>query len=423
MKRALFISPLDPERVPNSRDQNVLPFFVQRGAGAVLLYLAQNSSRRLRDLIKDSLLCSVRKTSDSTATRIRVDPPLNPCTGLEANVLQARAAGATFFDIKGALIRLLAPLGVLRDLLIIPVFYFVALRTRQSYDVCLAYGPWAACVGWLLKKSGRVRLLVYEDQDFEPGIVRNRVRKRWAAWLENRFITKADLVICVGERLAARRRHDTGQTIHVIPNGLDATLFRAVATLTPRPPTLIYMGNVVPWSGLDLLIDVLPQLVRRFPELKLLIVGTGMPGYLEGLRQQVATTHLDAHVEFVGQVTHDELPHWLGKASIGMAHFRPDAYRTYAFPLKVVEYLACGLPVIGTQGTETEDLLQRYACGLAIPFRADDLIAAIETLLIDHDLYACCRDNALRASADFAWDRLLEKEYRLISAALNAESP
>lgn len=420
MKRVLLISPLDPARVPNSRDQNALPFFVQRGADAVLLYLAQNSSRRLRDVIKDSLSCRVASSSDGTATRIRVDPPLNPCTGLEANAIEARSARPGFFDVKGLFIGLLAPLGVLRDLLIIPVFYVVALRTRQRFDVCLAYGPWAAAVGYCLKKSGRVRLLVYEDQDFEPGIVRNRLRKRWAAWLENHLISKADLVICVGERLAARRRRDTGQTIHVIPNGLDATLFRMVATLTPRPPTLIYMGNVVPWSGIDLLIDVLPQLIGRFPVLKLLIVGTGMPGYLDNLRRQVTATHLDAHVDFVGQVTHDELPHWLAKAGIGMAHFRPDAYRTYAFPLKVVEYMACGLPVIGTRGTETEDLLQRYACGLAIPFRGDELITAIETLLSDHGLYARCRDNALRASTDFEWQRLLAQEYQLISAALEA---
>ncbi|MHB8473259.1 MAG: glycosyltransferase family 4 protein [Gammaproteobacteria bacterium] len=423
MKRVLLISPLDPARIPNSRDQNTLPFLVRHGTTVVLLYLVQNVSRRLRDLVRDSLFCSVRAATDGPATRIRIDPPLNPCTGLEADVLQARAAGATTFDAKGTLIRLLSPLGVLRDVLLIPVFYFVARRDRDGFDVCLAYGPWAACVGWLLKKSGRVRLLVYEDQDFEPGIVRNPLRKRWAGWLENTLIAKADIVICVGERLAARRRRDTGQTIHVIPNGLDAKLFRTAAATAQRPPTLIYMGNVVPWSGLDLLIDVLPRLVSKFPELKLLIVGTGMPSYLDCLGQQVAATHLDAHVDFVGQVAHDDLPHWLSKASIGMAHFRPDAYRTYAFPLKVVEYMACGLPVIGTQGTETEDLLQRYACGLAIPFTAEALSAAIETLLSDRSLYISYRDNALRASADFEWERLLEQESQLIAAALHAKSP
>lgn len=419
MKKVLFISPLDREQIPNSRDRNTAQYFISQGIEVVVMTLAQNTKRAMGDLLRDALTSSHTVTRQNGETLLRIDPLFNPCSGLQSNEKQAtqmRGGKSTF---RSRLVGLLSPLGLLRDVFIIPTFFWRALRLGAKFDACIAYGPWAAAVAWLLKKCGRASVMVYMDQDYEPGIIGNRFRQRWAARMEISMIRKADVAISAGNRLAALRQQQTGREMTVITNGITPGLFRAVKPEATQPPTLIYMGNVVPWSGLDLLIEALPELQQRNADIRLIIVGGGMPAYIEQLKQLVKSAHLEQHVVFVGQVPVSDLPIWLAQADIGMAHFRPELFRRYAFPLKVVEYMASGLPVIGTENTETEDLIRRYNCGISIPFERAALIDAINLMLADEGLRHLLHVNALKASTEFNWENLLQREYQMIAAAVS----
>lgn len=417
MKNVLFISPLDRERIPNSRDRNTSQYFISQGVEVVVMTLAQNTSRASADLLRDTLTSHHKMVRQNGETLLRIDPLFNPCSGLESNEKQSTQMRGGKSTWRARLVGLLSPLGMLRDVFVIPTFVWRAFQLGTKFDACIAYGPWAGAVAWLLKKSGRARITVYMDQDYEPGIIGNRMRQRWAGWLEIKMIRKADVAICVGYRLAALRRQQTGRDLTVIPNGVTPGLFHAVEPTAERPPTLIYMGNVVPWSGLDLLLETLPELQQRYADIRLMIVGGGMPAYIEQLKQLVKTAKLEQHVVFVGQVPVDELPAWLAQADIGLAHFRPELFRRYAFPLKVVEYMASGLPVIGTADTETEDIIRRHDCGIAVPFERAALLDAICLILADAELRHRLRSNALKASTNFDWSGLLQREYQIIAAA------
>ena len=61
----------------------------------------------------------------------------------------------------------------------------------------------------------------------------------------------------------------------------------------------------------------------------------------------------------MGKKRYDELPNLLAKADIGVALFRVNDLMKYTFPLKVVEYMAAGLAVVGTRVGETERLWKR----------------------------------------------------------------
>ena len=97
-----------------------------------------------------------------------------------------------------------------------------------------------------------------------------------------------------------------------------------------------------------------------------------------------------------------------------MANSLPVPYRQYAYPLKVIEYMAAGLPVIATQETEAAEILQRSQCGIAVPYEPEGLAHAVIALLTDTALYETCRANAVRESADMTWERLLDRELSLI---------
>lgn len=422
MKRILFISPLDRRTVANTREENVAAACRAQGHSTLSLTLAQNTSRRPLAILRDAL--SWRAIAAPDGLVVCIDPPLNPCTGLHTNLLTAdqgesgsRARNST--RLRRQLVGLLSPLGVLRDVAIIPAFLLHALRCGH-FDLCIAYGPWAACVGWLLRKLGRTAVLIYDDQDYEPAIMGNRTRQRWAVYLERTMMQRADAVVSVGERLAALRREQTGCAVEVIPNGVRAALCAnrklPAAGAENRLFTLVYVGNVVAWSGLDEMLAALPEVLASGQDLRVLIVGDGLPAYVQGLHEQVRSLGLQSVVHFAGRIANDNIGECLSQADVGLAHFRPEPYRRYAFPLKVVEYMAAGLAVIGTRDTETEDILAHHGNGIAVDFERHAIATAILRLATDRELLAQCRGNALLAAAQYQWSALAARELQLADA-------
>lgn len=425
--RILFISPLDRRVVANTREQNMAYACQEAGHTTLSLTLAQNTSRAWRDILRDALTWRTYTQGQGTEV-LCIDPPLNPCTGLHTNLAPTPNAqvGPT---VRARVIGLLAPLGVLRDAVIIPVFLVHALR-RGHFDVCIAYGPWAACVGWILRSLGRIDVLIYDDQDFEPAIMRNPIRQRWAAFLERTMMRRSDSVVSVGERLAALRRTQTGKAISIIPNGVRHTTFGLTAhdetpailpvnSVGTPTLTLIYVGNVVPWSGLDEVLKALAQALLQAPVIRILIVGDGLPSYVQSLHQQVETLGLGSAVTFVGRVPNTAIGPWLAQADVGLAMFRPEPYRRYAFPLKVVEYMQAGLAVLGTQETETEDILRRHGMGVVVPFSAPAMAKAMLQLLRNPTLLARFKHSAHLAVQQYLWSALAAQELALAQQALS----
>lgn len=416
-RRILFISPLDRHTVANTREENIAAACRERGYATLSLTLAQNTSRALRDLLRDAFTWRVTRSADAMV--VRVDPLLNPCTGLHSNVLCAQQAQPSFTGrLRSWVLSLLAPLGVLRDVAIIPAFLFYALRCGR-FDICIAYGPWACCVGWLLRRLGRVGVVVYDDQDYEPAIMRNPVRRSWAIILERSMMRRADVVVSVGYRLAALRRQQTACPVEVIPNGVRDVVSVAVARTTRENPrfTLIYVGNVVNWSGLDEMLAGLPEVLAAGVRPHFLIVGDGLPAYVTGLRRRVEALALQQLVTFVGRVPNERIGEWLARADAGLAHFRPEPYRRYAFPLKVVEYMAAGLAVIGTRDTETEDILRRHGNGISVDFDRHAIAAAILQFAREPELLAACRARSRLAARDYQWSLLAARELALAESA------
>src|SRR5206468_2649268 len=104
------------------------------------------------------------------------------------------------------------------------------------------------------------------------------------------------------------------------------------------------------------------------------------------------------------------------EAHVGLAHFEVVPFRVFSFPLKVIEYMASGMPVITTEHTEAGDLVQRTNCGRSIPFAAPALIEAVAELLLNRAEYRQFCKNGIEHSKIFDWERIFAKEYELISS-------
>ena len=218
----------------------------------------------------------------------------------------------------------------------------------------------------------------------------------------------------VSRPLAALREQQGAKLAAVVPNGVDFTRFHA-ATLIRRehPPTLIYTGSLDVRWGVDLSIRAMPLLRRQIPDIRLLIAGRG-PAEQE-LRQLALSLGLTDCVNFEGFVPHANLPNLLAQADIGVATSQRVSFRQYASPLKIVEYMAAGLPVICSGGGEAEKMIGESRAGTNIPYEPEAFAEAVHSLWATPGSLSTAREAAISYARSRSWEQMGIRMAQLVS--------
>ena len=225
-------------------------------------------------------------------------------------------------------------------------------------DLLHAHSP-ALCGEAALRAARRLGIpLVYEIRAFwEDAAVGNGTGREGSAKyrltraLENHVVTNADAVvtICEGLRGDLVARGTDPARISVMPNGVDLAMFGspvprdaalARALDLGEGPVIGFIGSFYDYEGLDDLIAAIPELVRRQPDARLLLVGGGPRA--AALRRQAESSPAARAIRFVGRVPHDQVERYYALADV-MAYPRKQSRLTdLVTPLKPLEAMAQG---------------------------------------------------------------------------------
>jgi glycosyltransferase involved in cell wall biosynthesis len=200
-------------------------------------------------------------------------------------------------------------------------------------------------------------------------------------------------------------RQAPGATVRHIPNGADVEAFaRARDGRAPVDRTEViigFAGSMKPWHGVDHLIDAFAHLRETRSPARLVLAGHGPEE--PALRDRVAgDPRLQPYVQFLGAVPHHEMPGILVGFDIGAAPYTASE-DFYFSPLKVVEYLAAGLPVVYPRIGDLPDLVADAGIGYD-PGNPDALRCALAELARDSDLRAAHASAAALRAPGLSWD-------------------
>jgi teichuronic acid biosynthesis glycosyltransferase TuaH len=188
-----------------------------------------------------------------------------------------------------------------------------------------------------------VRNVLYGTDDYVAGahLTRNRVAHLRAD--ERRALQAADAVIAVSPALAERWR-GMGARVTVVPNGAAVAHYADVRRATPAAgvdlpgPVAGLVGHLSARIDMGLLEAVAG-------ECSLLLVGSRDPAWEpERFPRLVARDR----VAWVGQQPYEALPGYLRRVDVGIVPYVDSTFNRASFPLKTLEYLAAGLPVVST---------------------------------------------------------------------------
>lgn len=220
------------------------------------------------------------------------------------------------------------------------------------------------------------------------------------------------------------------QRVAVIPNGANVQKFRPLdkarcrteLDLNPDDYYVCFVGALASWQGVDVLVESAKILVSQLRTVTVLVVGDGaMKPELVGRANELGVAD---RVRFVGTVSYDKVPTYIGASDLCVAPFGTSKP---ASPLKVYEYLACERAVVTSGIAEATDLVAENECGLVFPAGdAEELAKAITRLLGDPDLCRrmgergrklVCEHYSWRATARKVMDVILQVASRRIAGA------
>ncbi|MBE7384193.1 MAG: glycosyltransferase family 4 protein [Leptolyngbya sp. SIO1E4] len=156
--------------------------------------------------------------------------------------------------------------------------------------------------------------------------------------------------------------------VHVTPNGvnhhrfpetLQPTIAKAANTFTVG-----FVGSLKPWHGLHHLVEAFTQLYQQVPQARLLIVGDGPQR--DALVAELKQRGLQSVTCLTGAVSPEQIPGLLASMDVAVAPY-PASSNFYFSPLKVVEYMAAGLPVVVSSRGQLLDLVTDGSTGLLCP--------------------------------------------------------
>lgn len=421
MRRYLILTTVDVLARANNREHQMIAHLAPRFEKTVVAYRRRCPKGSLWQVLVDAFVPRARVIEHNGVTLIEVNPFFNHFEGMagEATGYQdfAGAPAPRRSLARRWLHGAISGLGIFKDVsTILCLAYFTWRKCPGRYDIATALGPWGAAAGLILRTFKGIDCLIYEDRDYEPGFISTRLRRRWAVWLERITMQHADQVISIGQRLAELRQHQTGRPVSLVPTGVDLARF-ACPPRERLQPILIYAGNIAPWSGLDIVLMAIPRIREVIPAIQCVFVGSGLPQFRKHLEGLIGTLGLQDVVRLTGQVPYEEVKAYLAQAAIGLAIFQPSDLRRYAAPLKVLEYMAAGLPTIATADSEAADLVTSARCGTAVECSVAAFTKTVVRMLQDDVSYRQMSIHARRAAQDFDWPVLMATEYSLLGDA------
>ena len=146
-----------------------------------------------------------------------------------------------------------------------------------------------------------------------------------------------------------------GKNVIVIEQGVDSNVMQKLPkdnilmkklSINSNDQIVMYLGSVLSHSGLEVILNSIPNILKEIPNFKLLIVGDG-PN-LSSLKQQAKKLGISEKIIFTGFVPYKEVPKFCSLANLCINSFRINDMTVKLSPVKIFDFMSCGKPVLAT---------------------------------------------------------------------------
>jgi glycosyltransferase involved in cell wall biosynthesis len=313
-------------------------------------------------------------------------------------------------------------------------FKLIQKPLKHELDIVHAHSPIPpsdiTALRYVKKKTVPFVLTYHGDgQEDIGGFIRNTSVSFYNKYILAKVLSRADVIISPSKYYVNESRFlwKYQDKIVVIPNGIRIEDFDVPYTKEecrkkiglPLDKTIIlFVGNLTPYKGPDVLVRAMPTIMKEVPDTKLIIAGNGkMRSRLEGLTNKLG---IGKYIEFVGFVKETSKLLYYRAADVFCL---PSTMSTEVFPIVLLEASASGLPIVVSDLDTFKCIIEDEYNGL-FTRRADEksLANGIIYLLENEEIRNKMSRNARKKVKDYSWEGIAEATERVYNNATNARA-
>jgi Glycosyltransferase len=254
---------------------------------------------------------------------------------------------------------------------------------KQDCDVYHCHEPSSLFIGVILKVLKRKRL-IYDAHEYYPSLIAEnslfpdfiRPLVRLLASVEERVLIRfADVIVTVDQILCEKYKRYYNN-VNIISNYPKLDLFEPT-DLNIENKAIIYVGGISRDRGIYQMINAANKV-----NIKLVCVGN----FTDELNKNEINKFLEEptskNAVFTGNVSHSKVMEYITMSKLGLSLLQPIPRYKKAVPIKLFEYMACGLPVVASNFPEISKVVEEADCGILVdPTNVDEIADAIIYLL------------------------------------------
>ncbi|MCK4325789.1 glycosyltransferase family 4 protein, partial [bacterium] len=258
-------------------------------------------------------------------------------------------------------------------------------RTEIIHGHCYMYFP--LDVSALASFVKKIPLVVNPYlAELGPPSIAGRIYRRTVG----RLIMNAEMVIAISqyEKHLIQQWGYCPKAMEIIPPGVDLKEFADVKHniyqkygLGKNDYIVLFVGRIDWMKGVDILIEAAPEILKRVPETKIVVVGPDF-GMKRRLEYMVREKKLERNIVFLDALSRSDVISAFKNATVFVL---PTRYE--AFGIVLIEAMAAGLPVVASSCSAIPYVVEHGENGLLFPTNSyNDLAGCVIRLLRDTEL-------------------------------------
>ena len=299
---------------------------------------------------------------------------------------------------------------------------------KNKIDIILLYGSITNGIQTLQIAKQLEIPVIFRLLDVAHGLVKIPILKNLAKKYESVVLSNSLKVLTTTPDMS-RYAIEMGakkESVEYFPLGINTNNFKPLKRdvsfmqslgISENDNIIVFVGTIYPFTGLMQIVNNFENLKIKNQNTKLLIIGGG-PSYSQ-LKNLVIKKNLESEIILTNFINQDEIPKYISLADICINPFEINYLTNRILPTKIIEYFACGKPVLSTPLSGTKELLPNEKFGIVYS-NSDNFVMTISTMLLDKNNLNQLGEQAFEyAQKTHDWKILSKQLLQKFEALLN----
>jgi len=202
------------------------------------------------------------------------------------------------------------------------------------------------------------------------------------------------------------RKDNLDQTLYMVGTGVKCIPLKKYSYVECEKNTVVFIGHLLPKQGVQLVIEAIPEILKKNPEFKFKIIGGG--NYRDSLVKLANDLGVASFCNFFGKIDDiKKVEEEIAKSCLAVAPYikKLDNWTYYSDPGKIKTYLACGVPVLLTNIPWNAKEIEKNKCGKIISEDKEMLIDSVIEFM-NGEKNQSYLNNAIEYSKSFDYEKI-----------------